>query len=326
MLDIVSFGGKLGVNCFVLITGYFMVALKFKTLSFLKTLLQTLFYSMLIFVCFSIYDPAEAAHLDPIRYLIPSTSGLYWFASCYLALYLITPMLNRLIQLLTQRQLASICIISFCGLSLIPTVTTFNPVGSNFLWFIVLYFIGGYIRLFFSNGSAFHSVIDLLNPVRLVQRVGAPLVFCISVLIIWGYAASSNYLNALCGADTNPRYLMNQNSLPILYASISLFVIFKQANVPTNKAINGLATTAFGVYLIHDNPIIRGHLWKHFDFLYNYDPAFLLLAACCIVVAVFASCSLIDLMRIHLLEKPFFAFLKKRDFFQKIDRAINLEL
>lgn len=47
-VEMLSFGGKLGVNCFVLITGYFMVHGHLKVQSLLRVMLQTWFYSFAI--------------------------------------------------------------------------------------------------------------------------------------------------------------------------------------------------------------------------------------------------------------------------------------
>lgn len=50
ILEILSLGGKLGVNCFVLITGYFMIQTKTNWKKLLKIILEVWFYSVSIFI------------------------------------------------------------------------------------------------------------------------------------------------------------------------------------------------------------------------------------------------------------------------------------
>ena len=56
-VEMLSFGGKLGVNCFMLITGYFMVHGRLKVQSPLRVVLQTWFYSFAILAIFAIAQP-----------------------------------------------------------------------------------------------------------------------------------------------------------------------------------------------------------------------------------------------------------------------------
>lgn len=48
IVQFLSLGGKLGVNCFVLITGYFMINSKFNIKKFAKIVGQVFFYSVVI--------------------------------------------------------------------------------------------------------------------------------------------------------------------------------------------------------------------------------------------------------------------------------------
>lgn len=85
-VEMLSFGGKIGVNCFVLITGYFMVHSRLKVQSLLRVVLQTWFYSFAILAIFAIAQP-DLVTPDRLRKAVtPITSGEYWFITCYLAL------------------------------------------------------------------------------------------------------------------------------------------------------------------------------------------------------------------------------------------------
>lgn len=76
-----------------------------------------------------------------------------------------------------------------------------------------------------------------------------------------------------------------------------------------NKIINTISSATFGVYLIHDNPIMRSFLWhtlfKNATFSNNY---FLIPYSLAVILIVFFGCTIIELFRIHLFEKYFIKF------------------
>ena len=74
-----------------------------------------------------------------------------------------------------------------------------------------------------------------------------------------------------------------------------------------------VASTTFGVLLIHANSdTMRQWLWK--DLLHNADmyySEFFVVHAILCVVGVFTICSIIDYLRIVLIEKPIFKLIDK---------------
>ena len=50
ILDFISLGGKIGVNCFILITGFFLVKSEFKLDKFIKLIMEVFTYSIFMFV------------------------------------------------------------------------------------------------------------------------------------------------------------------------------------------------------------------------------------------------------------------------------------
>ena len=145
-VEMLSFGGKIGVNCFVLITGYFMVHSRLKVQSLLRVVLQTWFYSFAILAIFAIAQP-DLVTPDRLRKAVtPITSGEYWFITCYLALMVASPFLNVLYRHLSDSGRRNLMVIGFVVLSAIPTITTYNPIGSDLVWFFYLYLMGGWLR------------------------------------------------------------------------------------------------------------------------------------------------------------------------------------
>lgn len=325
MIDVISFGGKLGVNCFVLITGYFMVGKQFKCLSFLRVFLQVAFYGAIIYLVFLFFDPSYTAKYDLKHLIFPIQSSLYWFPTCYLALYLIIPVLNKLIAVLNRMSFHRVCVIGFVLFSLLPTLTTYNPVGSNFVWFMYLYCVGAFVRIHCNAAGAPDTSLVILNPVEIARTISPGVVLWVSIAIVWLYAGIGNIVLAANLFPANPRYLMGQNSIPIVYASICMLILFGRLNIGSLPWVNRISSTTFGIYLLHDNPLTRSFLWKRFDFLYYCDAIGLLASSLFVVIGVFVVCSLFDGIRIALLERPLFSKLKKFDFFSRVDRYLNFE-
>ena len=87
--------------------------------------------------------------------------------------------------------------------------------------------------------------------------------------------------------------------------SLSLFMCFVTLKMNYRKSINALASATFGVYLIHENNIIRDLLWVDWFKNAQYQESlFLIPYSILAVIAVYAVCSLVDLIRITIIEKP----------------------
>ena len=87
-----SLGGKIGVNSFVLLTGYLLVDKKLKIKNLFKIWIDVFFYSMTILGFFYFYDKS---YIYKIKFFIfPITYYLYWFITIYFVMYIILYVLN----------------------------------------------------------------------------------------------------------------------------------------------------------------------------------------------------------------------------------------
>ena len=146
-LILFGWGGKTGINCFVLITGYFMCKSKITLKKFLKLVLWTQFYRILFFLIFTVSGYQSFTIKGVVMLLLPITSISTGFSSAYLAFYLFIPFLNILINAMNKRQhilLMGLCLLIYTVMSTMGLTVTFNYVT----WFCVIYIIGSYIRLY----------------------------------------------------------------------------------------------------------------------------------------------------------------------------------
>lgn len=288
--------GEIGVDCFVLISGYFLVSSRFHVMKLVKLELEVLFYSLVILLCTFVFMPAALTNISIPSFFIPTLSGQYWFVSTYMLLYALSPFINFFLNNATQKMLEFCLIILLVVYIILPTLTGYTIAGNSTITiFIMLYLLGGYIRLYPDR------LIFFSDCPKNVLVCGICYLFIFSSVIFFDHVSVRPYT-----------YFMSLNSLPLVLCSLCLFLIAKNTPVFCSHWINQIAASMFGIYLIHDNPILRPLLWQHLlrNYAYSNSP-FLIHYAMLAICGVFVVCTIIDQFRILLLEKPLFCFFQK---------------
>ena len=81
-----------------------------------------------------------------------------------------------------------------------------------------------------------------------------------------------------------------------------------------SKIINIIASSVFGVYLIHDNFLMRTKLWMGIIHGTDYQYSLKIIPySIGVVIIIFCVCSIIELIRIYLIEKPYMKFFARLD-------------
>lgn len=276
-----AIGGKVAVNVFVLISGYFIVKSKFKLQKLLLLILQTLFYSFVIYMLFWMFGFYDFKLSEFSNYLF-SFYNQYWFMTNYLILYAFVPFLNKIIHNSNKKELMLLILIAIVLQSSILNVDL-----GNFVWFCTLYLIAGYIRIYpdkYSNSFKLCFIISTLAFLIILFR------YTFANVSIWGLK------NITC----------------IIFA-IALFCVFKNINIKNIKAINLISSTSLGIYLIHDNPIIRPLLWNKWLNVnhYSQNKHFWIFAIGSVAI-VFVICCVIELVR-SFVEKYVLKLINKRN-------------
>ncbi len=308
-IQFMQFGGKIGVNIFVLISGYFLItAEKLKTQKILKFILQVLTYSVLIFGCFVVFGSESLGVKSAIRSLFPLIHSTWWFASAYFVLYLLSPYLNRLLNSLDKKNYLRLLALLTLIWSIVPTIFEVSMQSNYLLWFIYLYALAGFIRLHAS----------------LYQNAGKYFaVAVITVLVTNVIVVALDFLGTRFSFfDGVATYLYHMQRIPVLLCSVALFIAFLGIDIGYKPIINIISSATFGVYLIHDNKYIRPFLWQTlFKNASFRDSRLLILYSVFVVFLVFALCTCIELARKYLLEK---LYLKKLDgISEKIDKFLD---
>ena len=95
---------SVGVNIYVMITGYFMVGKSFKSNRIIRIWVQTFFYSTGIALLFYILQPDKYTIKDVLIGLIPIRAGSYWFVTDYLGLLFVAPFLSIVANAMSNTQ------------------------------------------------------------------------------------------------------------------------------------------------------------------------------------------------------------------------------
>lgn len=307
ILDIVYLLGKSGVECFVLITGYFMINSNF-TLKKLVRLLSTVsFYSIFILILFcTILNPVnKIGIIDIIKSFFPVIFYQYWFVTIYVVLMILSPFINMGIKSISKKTYKFLLCTLVLMWSVIPTLFLINPAGMlgfNLVgWFITLYLIGGYIRRYVDhnkhNANKHFKVAIIFMFILLVSSV------------LFNYIGYIYNINSFLMGS---RHFAARNSIITLIIAIELVIGFIKLKEKHNNLINIISSATFGVYLIHDNIYMRPYIWNTiFNNQERYASEYLIIHAIFAISIVYIVCTIVDLIRQRTIEKIYIFFIDK---------------
>lgn len=302
--------GKTGINCFLLITGYFMCTSSITLRKFIKLMLWIYIYKIAIFAIFLFagYETITPARI--IKLLSPVWGFNVNFTSCFIGFWLTIPFWNILIKNMTKRQHEILLFLLFGGYTILGSVPNFNVTMNYVTWFGVIYLIASYIRLY-------------PHP-----TMGDKKIWFVATLISIALALLSVvFISYLVDPKKVTFFVSDSNKFFAVLVAISSFLWFKNMNVSYSKLINTIGASTFGVLLIHANSdAMRQWLWKDtVDCVghYNLSPMQLVFYILSSVVIIFFVCTIIDNIRIRLLEKPFFRWYDKKPRFIRIQTLIK---
>ena len=288
--------GKTGINCFVLITGYFMCKTEITLRKFLKLLLWVLTYAIIITGIFTISGYTPDGIFKMWCSAIPLQSITNGFSSCFIVFYLCVPFLNILIRNTSQKQHLWLILMLLFIYTLHGSIPSLKVSMNYVSWFVTLYFISAYLCLY---------------PLK---QDGNVKFWGWMTAISWGLSIVSiiclQYLQFkfTSSAQLGRSYFLvsDSNSILALTNGITSFMWFKNLKIKNSKIINTIAASAFGVLLIHANSnTMRQWLWKDtIDCVGHYDAPYYWLYATGCVLAIYTICTIIDIIRIKTIETP----------------------
>lgn len=281
-----------GTNIFVLITAYFQCRSQFKLKSLLLLLCQVWFYAIGIYFLSIGCEWSSFTLTSLFATLTPILGSMYWFVTCYVGLYVLSPFINKFIKLTDKRQLAILIGILFLFFSFIPNVYYGSSWlnwggGCGIVWFIFLYIVAAYIRYYIDVSTIKKSSLAIVTFILM----SLPL---LSKIII------ANVTNYFTGQIIGSSVFYSNNSILILPLSISFFVLFLKIKINNNlwtKIIAYLSSSMFSVYLISENPNISKYVWQSCSALLNKASLWLPVQIVVIAFLILMVCVIVDQFR-----------------------------
>jgi surface polysaccharide O-acyltransferase-like enzyme len=185
--------------------------------------------------------------MDIIKELFPTTFSNNWFITCYILLYAIHPLLNKIINGLSQKELLNYNIyfvILFCILQFIFAEKYYY---NNLIGFVALYFIVVYMKKYMKN---YQSNINL--NIKLILS-------CILINILMTLSLNFVGLKIPLLSDKTLYFENNMMNPFNIIMIISLFNIYKNKQF-NNTKINYISSLSLLFYLIHENRLFANNI------------------------------------------------------------------
>ena len=233
-------GARIGVDIFILITGYFSVGKVINAKKIKKLYGQIISYSLIITI--TMYVIGETSVSNIVYAILPVVTSRYWFVTCYVLLILLSPALQIFIKYADKITYKKILMLLFIMWSICPTFHIGQPGYSNFAWFVFVYLLAAYMRVW---GPKIISKINICH--------GFLLLMLIEIMTIITYILGINVIFF----KENAIYLYSEmNTISGIICAVLLFCGFRNMKIKNNYILNKIAGCMFGVYLFHDNPYI----------------------------------------------------------------------
>ena len=266
----------IGVNVFVLISGYFMINKERVNIRKCIDLLVLLaFYGVSFYTIRVFIGVDEFSIKELIKVTLPILTGKRWFVRTYIILFVLSPFINKSLKSLSRENFKVLLMLLILLFSIWPSFIPYPPVndgGYGIINFIVLYSIGGYIRLYYESNKNINNYIFILLTSQLITFI-----FSLKYnQISWRYDFISNIIG-----------------------SVMIFLIFKNIKLKS-KRINFFSKYAFGVYIIHCDSQVCEFIYRKIlkcELFYNSN--FYIVHIFISILMIYLVCSVIDFFREH---------------------------
>lgn len=248
LLLVLGAWGKTGINCFILITGYFMCQRKLTLGRFLKVIGLTEFYAFVVFGVVLLLGWQTFTGQGVCKTACLFIEGINGsFVPSYIVLLVLIPLLNAAIERMCLKVHAVTTGVLLFVLCILPSVGVGIRLG-EIPWFVTLYLVAAWVR----RDEGFYGR-------RWGIWLGMTLVAAISSMAV--------------GAWLNPRmpgrnmiyYWMFPDAKVLAFGvAFCAFMFFRNLQIGSSRIINAAGGATFGIYLLHDGTlgVFRERVWE----------------------------------------------------------------
>ena len=220
------------VNCFVLISGYFLITRKiFSLRKPMELLIITAFYGSIAYIVYLIVGDGMVSVGGVFKAMFPFIEGKRWFVETYIMLILFAPFLNKLLCQLNKVHYQTLLVMQLLIFCVWYSVGFSSPLlddGYGITNFITLYMLGGYVGLYGKESS---MLCMSKRTYVMIYCVCAITTFVLSYFINpYGYAFITNIVGAA-----------------------SFFLAFLKWDIGSSRVINEISKATFDVYFVHSD-------------------------------------------------------------------------
>lgn len=258
-------GGKVGVDLFVLISGYLMIKSSAKLKSLARTIAETMVFSVVMYL-FVVMVSIQGVNFDIfmfIKRLFPVMFNQYWFVTTFVLMYATLPIYLPFLNKLTQAGYKRFLFIAFTMVMIWPIF--FLKPGMSFAYpvlFLFLFAVGGYIKKFDVKvkvwpallKSALWAIVAVLASIILKSILtGSHDSFGYQIATMLGWAKHGWKENLFIWFDASPFAFL---------VAVYLFLAVMSAKQFSSKTVNFLGMHVFGAYLFQSAPIFSPWIYK----------------------------------------------------------------
>lgn len=287
LMEVLYLTSCIGVNCFVMISGYYLIdKFCFRWKSLMNLWMTTLFYSVILYLVSAFLTGGGINLKELVFSFFPIWSRQYWFISTYMAVMLLAPFFAILVNNLSKKSYQVMLIIWFVLSFMVPYGSQFAG-GQSVMWMFFVFLIAGYIRLY-----------GFFEPIIVNARKIAVLL-CLAYTLAF-YTVDAIKLNSVFCEGFQLHAFASDS--PIFFLSLVLFLLtIRNKQRSDNSWMRysvKIAPYILAVYLIHMNRNFYPFIWDVFIPKTYFMP--MALHALLVSSVIFLLCIAIDFIRVKL--------------------------
>lgn len=286
-------GSRLGCDLFAVLGAWFLCRQPFRTRRALGLWIGLWLYTVpLTLLCRLV--PGSDVGLGTLRWaMFPVSTQQLWFVAQYVLLLLLSPALNLLLRAAPRRTMRGLLAAVAVFLVGYPTLFAEDGVFGDSLWsFLFLYLLTGYLRFYPDNRLS-----------RALQSGAAPWLALAFVVLLTAGRGTAQWMGLGGRAMQYLEYYRTAlGAAPNILCALAFFFAFRRLRLGCIRPVNAIASATLGVYIIHQTPAVMGLLWT--GIFHTQDHAGSAVHAMFVILAVYAGCTVIDLLRERLVMRP----------------------
>lgn len=207
------------------------------------TLADVWVISMLVFMISGCFIGFSSLKNVLICSVLPTLLSNNWYITCYLIMYAMHPLLNKIINGFDKRGYFRFVIVFFLLYSVTTLLYPSLLFTSELIVFVMIYFVVGYLKRYEKKFCC-------------SRRINMT-ILAVSVAALCAYTLLFDYLAVNYGiTDGRSQFWRKMGNPFVIMMAVSLFNLFRSVEF-RNSIINYISSLTLFIYIIHENIVVR---------------------------------------------------------------------